>query len=229
MYRNHGFTLIEVLVVIIILAILVAIAIPIYQGKVEEIKMDICAAHEEAITEAIKIYDMKYDHVPASLAKVWRRTGNEALAVVWGRKKAQDDYVYLVYMSFKKIKYFLADIFSLSAIHAQSFRDELADKGILKCPSDRRPNVDNSYAINPAITGLIWHEIGGDILIVGDSDDGAVLIDRHRRGARTGSVVTDKDNSSVFRRQEDEGEEAINNERTRQVSNERRAWGHGVE
>lgn len=147
MRKQSSFTLIEVLIVLIALAVLVAVGIPIYQNTVEKVRADICTSHLEALQEAVKIYEMKYDALPGSLAKAWHKYGQEALAIVWERKRGERDYIYLAYMSFQKFKYLLGNIFSINTVHAQpTFRSTLADKGILKCPSDYDP-AGESYGI----------------------------------------------------------------------------------
>lgn len=152
-----GFTLVELLVVIIIVAILAGIAIPIYRNHINNTWLEICTAQEEAAKEALEIYKLKYDEVPATLAKAWNQYGNEALAIVWARKKKEKNYIYLAYISIQKTKYVIANIFSLNRLEAQpSFSSTLADKSILKCPAD--PDIDEaghiSYCINSEIAGL---------------------------------------------------------------------------
>lgn len=152
MKRRKSFTLIELIIVLIVLAILAAIAIPIYQNYIEQQKIDICTANQEAISAAITIYEMKYDIIPDSIAKVWRKFGDEALAIVWERKKKEGDYTYLAYISFQKFKYFLANIFSFNTTYAQDLHTLshiIADKKILKCPMDTRPGATISYGLQP--------------------------------------------------------------------------------
>lgn len=150
MKKKYSFTLIEVLVVLIVVAILAAIAIPIYTNLVEEKNNEICAAREELLIEAEKIFYYKYDTIPTSTAKLWRKYGSEALAVVWERKKKKGDFVYLAYYTpLQKFKYLLSCICSLKTADAipTTLREIVADKSILKCPSDTRTGVISSYGI----------------------------------------------------------------------------------
>lgn len=179
MKSSSSFTLIEIIVVLIALAILTAVAIPIYQNIVEQTRIDICTANQEALLEAVKIYDMKYDELPSSLAKAWRKHGDEAFAIVWERKRKERDYTYLAYVSFQRFKYFLADIFSINMVHAQpSFSSTITDIKILKCPGDPTPydgSGNYSYGININAAGRRWEEVLKDpdlegAPIIGDSD-----------------------------------------------------------
>lgn len=186
MNKKRSFTMIELLVVIIIIAILASIAIPVYQYQVEKQKIDICTAHLEGILEALKIYGQKYDHVPSSLSKAWHEFGEEALAVVWERKKKEKDYFYLAYMSTLRARYILATISYLNigvtlqapppeSEQLPSFSQFLADTSMLKCPADDTPydgKGNISYGINAALEAKTWAEAKATSLdfVVGDSN-----------------------------------------------------------
>lgn len=199
MERRHSFTIVEVLIVLIVLAILAAIGIPIYQNKVDDVKQDICTAHEEAIVEALKIYNMKYDVIPGSLAKVWRKYGNEATAIVWERRKNNGDYTYLAYISLQKFKFFMSSIFSLNTLCAQpNFSSTLGDRGILKCPADTS-RLAIAYGLSSAAAGVRWDDIPADTIIVSDANSDGSIVYRHRQGDITGAVTTDKEGDNYLR------------------------------
>lgn len=201
MRKKSSFTLVEVLIVIIVLAILAAIAIPIYQNRVEQVRIDICTANQEALLEAVKIYEMKNDALPDTIAKAWQEHGDEAFAIVWDRKKKERDYIYLAYISFQNFKLFLADIFSSNMVYAHDpgrhphLSDSLADRKILNCPSAGR----GGYGINAEVIDLQWDAIRDAELIIADVDAGNNLDrSRHDRGDTSGAIVTYKDGVSAL-------------------------------
>lgn len=186
MRKISSFTLTELIIVLIVLAILVAVGIPIYQYATEKQKIEICTANLEAILEALKMYELDNDSLPDSLAKAWQGYGDRALAVVWDRKKKEGNYLYLAYMSFQGFKYSLANIFSLNPAYAH-FSETLADKGMLKCPAD---DALPSYGLHNSARNRSWEWISGHVdgPIAGDCDSGtftsvAGLTARHRRQA----------------------------------------------
>ena len=56
MRSKKGFTLVELMVVVIILGILVAIAIPIYNNVTGDAKQKACAANERTLEGAVAMY-----------------------------------------------------------------------------------------------------------------------------------------------------------------------------
>lgn len=207
MRKRHGFTLIELMIVLIVLAILAAIAIPIYRNQIEKTKADVSAANLEVILEAWKITCMKNDVSPAEMSRLWNKYGEDAFVIVQENKKN-----------------FMFDIFSLDSVYADgdiSTDDSWVPPGHGRDPSDPRPNATFSYGLNSAVAGMSWRDIqkdttlNGAVPIIAEFDststkstftglDG-VLRTRHRKGStrfglfinRDGEVYAIADGSST--------------------------------
>jgi general secretion pathway protein G len=66
--RREGFTLVELLLVVAIIGILVAIALPKFTGRTKEARITAARADIEAISTAIRLYELDLGDFPASLA-----------------------------------------------------------------------------------------------------------------------------------------------------------------
>ena len=58
---QKGFTLVELMVVVVILGILVAIAVPLYNAQTEKAKTTTCQANQRIIESAIVQWSMDMD------------------------------------------------------------------------------------------------------------------------------------------------------------------------
>ncbi len=67
MRKRNGFTLVEILIVVIILSILAAIVIPQFSGASEEAKLASLASDLQTIRSQIQLYKAQHNHSPASL------------------------------------------------------------------------------------------------------------------------------------------------------------------
>jgi general secretion pathway protein G len=77
---RRGFTLIEVLLVIVIIAILAAIAIPNYMGHVKNAEIVRARTDIRAIQNSITIYNVEFRRFPADLAEI----GEDGRVDPWG-------------------------------------------------------------------------------------------------------------------------------------------------
>ena len=62
--RHEGFTLIELMIVILIIAILVAIAVPVFLSARSNAQRRTCQANLRTIDGAINTYNAEYDEYP---------------------------------------------------------------------------------------------------------------------------------------------------------------------
>ena len=66
MRKDKGFTLVELMIVVAIIAILAAIAIPMYTGYVKKAKISEAVTNIDAIKSAVVVYYQKNGAFPAS-------------------------------------------------------------------------------------------------------------------------------------------------------------------
>ncbi|HHW06213.1 MAG TPA: prepilin-type N-terminal cleavage/methylation domain-containing protein [Clostridia bacterium] len=64
MKNQKGFTLVELMVVVVIIGILVAIAVPVYNNITETAKEKACEANKRTIQGAVSVYHAKYGRYP---------------------------------------------------------------------------------------------------------------------------------------------------------------------
>ena len=64
--RQKGFTLIELMIVILIIAILVAIAVPVYLAATNSAKKRTCQSNLRTIDSSINAYNGYYDMMPGN-------------------------------------------------------------------------------------------------------------------------------------------------------------------
>lgn len=87
----HGFTLIEILIVVLILGILAAIVLPQYQGMDKEARVKTTAANARKIRELIQIHRHSGDFplnpagFPVQITAAWFR-GNRIAVHAWTRQ-----------------------------------------------------------------------------------------------------------------------------------------------
>jgi prepilin-type N-terminal cleavage/methylation domain-containing protein len=62
--NQHGFTLVELMIVIVIVGILAAVAIPIYQGNIKKAKMSECDAALGTIRTALRVFYAENQQYP---------------------------------------------------------------------------------------------------------------------------------------------------------------------
>lgn len=65
--NNKGFTLVELMVVVVIIGVLTAIAVPVYNNSTEKAKLTACQANQKMILSAISQYQINEGKDPANL------------------------------------------------------------------------------------------------------------------------------------------------------------------
>ncbi len=79
--RSRGFTLVEMMIVIAVLAIVAGMAIPNYLSAVESARLAACIAEVRILSREIDLYQMMNNEYPASLADIKRDQTRDP----WGR------------------------------------------------------------------------------------------------------------------------------------------------
>jgi type IV pilus assembly protein PilE len=99
MKTNLGFTLVEIMIVVAILAIIAAIAIPAYNGYIREAKLGTAKANMETLRiflEDTKLEDGSYVPGGGSGPATYANTGAVETAYNWSPDGDQDKYSYSV-------------------------------------------------------------------------------------------------------------------------------------
>ncbi len=79
--EEKGFTLVELLVVIVILGVLVGIGVPTYRGFIDRSHEAATLAELQAVSMAIKYYFIEHDDKPFDLSELGRYLGDEDFTV----------------------------------------------------------------------------------------------------------------------------------------------------
>lgn len=91
--EEKGFTLVELLVVIVILGVLAGIGIPTYRGFIDRSHEAATLAELQAVSMAIKFYFIEHDDKPFDLSELGRYLGDKDFAY----DSSEDKYLYLDY------------------------------------------------------------------------------------------------------------------------------------
>lgn len=77
--RSEGFTLIELMIVILIIAILIAIAVPVFLAQQTKARRSTCQANLRTIDSAVMSYQSAAEVYPANIAAMVAAGNNQAL------------------------------------------------------------------------------------------------------------------------------------------------------
>ena len=174
MLKKNGFSLLEVLIVCLIIAIIASIAIATYQRAAEKSDQLLCETREKLIYTAIKIYGLENAAIPASLSEVWPQYKDKALAELREENRR---------LGFSSIRNWALP----KVAEAQDFSGYYGkDITIITCPSDKTPPPGGiSYTINPALAGqpLSALEANEEVLLIYEVDtEGGEMAYRHKIG-----------------------------------------------
>ncbi|MCK4859649.1 MAG: type II secretion system protein, partial [Candidatus Omnitrophica bacterium] len=184
MYRKRkfptGFTLIEMLIVLIIIGTLASIGIPTYQKIINDQKSRACQSHLQVLNMSLKLYTLDNNALPASLSEVWPKYTGMALAAREEEKKKSKFYCFL--SSLKKLGVPFAEAISPDSLPPSYYDNNIS---ILACPADKtKPTATYdaqgrivsisgvSYGLNEDLVGISSEQLSclPDILSIVDSE-----------------------------------------------------------
>lgn len=159
---QRGFTLLELLVILVSVLFLASIGMFAYQSAIAHAKDTVCKTNLDALREAIDFYLSENDALPASLGDL------KFEHLEKGYAKAMEDGRWL-----KKLAYFLIKLNASDQAYAQFLTYENLQKygvteEIFHCPADH--NGGTSYGINGNLIGKDWRSIASDAVVVADCD-----------------------------------------------------------
>mgnify|MGYP001590185566 CR=1 FL=1 len=68
--RKAGFTLMEMMLVVVVIGILATLGFPAYKNVIEDSKAKVCQTNLRVISAALDIYAMEHDSIPGDLSKL---------------------------------------------------------------------------------------------------------------------------------------------------------------
>lgn len=164
---KKGFTLVEVVIVVVVVGVLATIGFPVYQNIVGGAKAKVCETNLKALQTALDLYAINNDSIPASLSMIPREYIREA----YNRVLNNSD-------SWKiKIAFIITDWKERGLAHASFLAQEIA-KGnisIITCPIDEDPPSEGgiSYGMNSALADMSsddYRALGGGMPVIADCE-----------------------------------------------------------
>jgi len=171
---KKGFTLLEIVIVLVVLGILATLSFPLYQNTIENAKIKVCETNLETIQAAIEIYGLENDRMPGSISQL----KPEHLRRAWVKVFKEENPWKI------KLSYFIIDLQNKGLLYAQdSFvrRYLGGDIKLITCPKDETPprwSADGtiegvSYGINSDAADETFQDyklLGGDTIIIADCE-----------------------------------------------------------
>ncbi len=176
---GRGFTLVELLIILFVILTLTTMAFYGYAKVIDVARKKVCKANLKALLLAVEFYAEDNDGLPATLG----RLGPEHIRRAYARLEKEDYWT--VKLARLVVDFGLVEEAHAGFLRYQVLKDYTASRSIFEDPSD--PNGGISYGINATLMGRRWDQIGGDVVIIADSDSfvfspGGQVAKRHKDG-----------------------------------------------
>ncbi|MBL7070297.1 MAG: hypothetical protein ISS27_02360 [Candidatus Omnitrophica bacterium] len=149
---KKSFTILELIIAIIIVAVLVTVGLPVYRNVIENANVKVCQSNLILLDAALQNYMIEFDTIPGEISKIPVEYIEDAYAEILREGGWR-----------LKLAYAIADWQKSGYAHAQPALENLVghNLSILTCPSDATPPNQGgvSYGINQAIIGLSYNEM----------------------------------------------------------------------
>lgn len=182
--KLRGFTMTEILIVIVIIGILATIGIPSYQGLIANANAKVCQNNLKALANALDTYAMEHDVMPGDLSELPSGYIEKAYARILQEKGAWKI----------KLAYFIVGLRDRGLAYAGLLEDiARGNINLITCPADSDPPArgGRSYGINSRVRNLSaqdYRNLAGDTLIVGDCNSAEFQNERQLALVHRGGV-----------------------------------------
>ena len=170
--KKEHFTLVEVLIAVIILAVLATLVIPAYFNVVEKARARVCMNNLRALLGAVEAYTLENNSFPGSLSQLRPQDMRKGWAVAFKGNEGWKDKLAYCIVNFDTRGLAYAD-HPPTLPYNPWIKDFLPDLAVLQCPSDPQAGTTGhySYGVNKSLEGKTWREyqaVGSDTLVIVD-------------------------------------------------------------
>jgi len=206
---KKSFTILELIIVIIIIAVLVTVGLPVYRNVVENANAKVCQSNLILLDAALQNYMIEFDTIPGEISQIPTEYIEQAYAQILREGGWRLKLAYLI-VDWRKSGY----------AHAQPALENLVGRNlsILTCPSDTPPPNQGgvSYGINKAIVGLSYEamqNLDSETVLIADCDRNEFSSDQGLSFRHHRSMILNRENyaQGVTRDREDPGVEVHDN------------------
>ena len=184
--KKKGFTLMEILVVVVIIGVLATLGIPAYQKTIEDSRARVCGENLKALSFALNAYAMDHDTMPGNLSSIPMKYIEKAYAAILKEKGAWKIKLAHFILDTPRVRLAYADSSpgaTVTVTNTQTFlKNELA-KGNLKlitCHNDSNPPAQGgsgiSYGLNNSVitanmTSQAYRALAANTIVIADCDN----------------------------------------------------------